>query len=83
MMTITKAPHPGVLLRKELRVLGLNTVEAAKKLGVSSQMISLILNEKRSISTEFCLKLAELTDKPVEYWVYAQADFDIWVASKT
>ena len=83
MMTITKVPHPGVLLKKELLELGLNTVEAAEKLGVSRQVVSLILNEKRSISTKFCLKLAELTDKPVEYWVYAQADFDIWVASKT
>lgn len=75
--------HPGEILREEtLKALNMTVTEFAKKLGVSRQAISEIINEKRGISPSMALRLSKALGTSAEVWFNMQAAYDLWQAKQ-
>lgn len=71
--------HPGTILREEtLKALNMTVTEFAKKLGVSRQAISEIINEKRGISPSMALRLSKALGTSAEIWINMQSAYDLW-----
>lgn len=80
-MLMFDPPHPGEILRENyLKPLNLNITETSKKLGVSRHALSMLVNEKSSLSMEMAFKLAKAFDTTVETWIYKQLEYDIALA---
>ncbi|MBR1889447.1 MAG: HigA family addiction module antidote protein [Alloprevotella sp.] len=69
---------PGAILKSELRARGLRQTEFAESIGVDKTALSLILSGKRSISTEFAIKLEEALGTPASNWLNLQNQYDLW-----
>ena len=75
--------HPGEILREEfLKPLGLTQAQLAEELGINLKVIDELVNEKRSISPELAVKLAERFETSTEFWLRFQEDYDLWKRSK-
>jgi addiction module HigA family antidote len=71
--------HPGEILREEfLKPLGLTQAQLAEELGINLKVIDELVNEKRSISPELAVKLAERFRTSPEFWLRFQKDYDLW-----
>ncbi len=71
--------HPGAILREDtLKALNMTVTEFAKKLGVSRQAISEIINEKRGISPSMALRLSKALGTSAEIWINMQSAYDLW-----
>lgn len=71
--------HPGEVLRQYLpEALGVS--EAAKRLGVTRQALSALLNGRGGISAEMALRLESALGTSAEMWMEMQAGFDLWRA---
>ncbi len=70
--------HPGEILREEcLKESKLTITDAAKKLGVTRQTLSEVVNEKRGISIEMALRLAKAFNTTPELWLNMQQKYDL------
>ena len=59
------------------------TVSAlAEAVGVSRQSINELLRERRAISPEMALRLAQLFSNSPEFWLNAQRAIDLWNAEQ-
>ncbi|WP_022846821.1 HigA family addiction module antitoxin [Desulfurobacterium sp. TC5-1] len=73
--------HPGeILLEEFLRPLNMTQSELAKKLNVSFRTINDLINEKRGISPEMAIKLANFFGTTPQFWMNFQRDYDLWKA---
>jgi addiction module HigA family antidote len=73
-----KPVHPGEILRKEfLTPLGLSANKLALDLRVPVTRISEIVNERRSISPETALRLAQYFNTTPEFWMNLQTQYDL------
>lgn len=69
---------PGEILREEfLKPLGMNQVEAARRLRISLNRLNEIVLGKRSISADTALRLARLFHMSPQFWMRLQADWDL------
>ena len=76
--------HPGEILREEtLKALNMTVTEFAKKLGVSRQAISEIINEKRGISPAMALRLSKALGTSPDIWLKMQVSYDLWQAKQS
>lgn len=76
--------HPGEILREEtLKYLNITVTEFAKKLGVSRQAVSEIINEKRGISPTMALRLAKALGTSPDIWLRLQLTYDLWQAKQS
>src|SRR5262245_43727543 len=80
----TVAPtHPGEMLREDfLPDYGLTVSSFAKAIEVSRQSVNELLRERRALSPEMALRLARLFGNSAQFWLNAQAAFDLWKAAK-
>lgn len=62
--------------------LGLTVTEAAKRLGVSRQQLSLLINERAGFSPEMAVRVGIATNTTPESWASMQAAFDLWQARR-
>ena len=74
-------PHPGEVLREYLPA-DLPVGAAAKRLGVTRQALSALLNGRAGISSAMALGLAGALGTSAELWVNMQASYDLWRARK-
>lgn len=87
--TITKGkarirPHPGEILREECLVpLGLSARQLAEILHVPHNRISDIVREKRSVTADTALRLAQHFGTSAEFWLNLQASHDLSKAAAT
>jgi addiction module HigA family antidote len=73
-----KPVHPGEILREEfLTPLGLSANKLALDLRVPVTRISEIVNERRSISPETALRLAQYFNTTPEFWMNLQTQYDL------
>ena len=80
-MPIHDPPHPGEVVREECVVpLGLSISEAAKGLGVSTQTLSDLVDEKESVSVEMAIRFSKAFGSSPETWLGMQMAYDIWQA---
>ena len=71
--------HPGELLREYLPET-LGVTESAKRLGVTRQALSALLNGRAGVSAEMALRLEAALGTSAEMWVEMQAGYDLWLA---
>ncbi len=71
--------HPGEVLREYLPGT-VGVTEAAKRLGVTRQALSALLNGRAGISAEMALRLEAALGTSAEMWVEMQAGYDLWRA---
>jgi len=77
------AIHPGEILREEfLLPNNLSRNALAKALGVTPARINEIANEKRGITADTAIKLAEYFGTSAKFWMNLQVDYDLKIARK-
>lgn len=83
MVKMKNPPHPGRILKQEIiEPLGLSVTEIAKRLKVSRQTLSRIINCKGSITAEMAFKLSKAFETDVDFWLNLQLNYDIAQARK-
>ncbi|HMZ09468.1 MAG TPA: HigA family addiction module antitoxin [Plasticicumulans sp.] len=71
--------HPGELLRDYLPA-GMSVSEAARRLGVSRQRLSALLDGRAAINAEMALRLECATGQAAGFWLRMQGQRDLWLA---
>lgn len=73
--------HPGEMLREEFLVpLGLSANALAIAIGVPATRVGEIVNERRGITADTALRLAQYFHMSAEFWMGLQSDYDLEVA---
>ena len=73
--------HPGEILREEfMKPHGLSQNALARALGVPPRRINEIVLEKRGITPDTALRLAQFLSTTAELWNGLQADYDLRLA---
>lgn len=76
-----KPIHPGEILREEFMVpLGISSNALARAVGVTPARINDIVRERRGISADTALRLAQYFGTDVQSWMNLQTHYDIAVA---
>jgi len=60
--------------------MGLAIPQAAQKLGITRQVLSEVLNERKGLSPEMARRLAEVFGSTAETWLGMQTAHDQWQA---
>ena len=74
-------PHPGEVLKEYLPE-HVSVTVAAKKLGVSRQAFSAILNSRAGITADMALRLAKGLGTSPDLWLGMQMQYDLCQAKK-
>ena len=83
-MNMHNPPHPGEIVKMDcLESLGLTVERAAQGLGVSSQSLADIVNEKTGISAEMSVRLSKAFGSSPETWLRMQMAYDLWQISES
>ena len=69
--------HPGEVLREYLPD-GLGISEAAKRLGVTRQALSALVNGRAGVSAAMAVRLEAALGTSAEMWLAMQSAFDLW-----
>jgi len=69
--------HPGEVLREYLPE-ELGVTEAAKRLGVTRQALSALLNGRAGVSASMAVRLESALGTSAEMWLAMQTAFDLW-----
>ena len=82
--SVRKLPpiHPGELLRDELGEIGVSLNELARALRVPMNRISAIVNDKRAITVDTAMRLAQYFGTSPQYWLNLQVAYDLEVAGQ-
>ncbi|WP_029695841.1 HigA family addiction module antitoxin [Comamonas badia] len=84
MQTITNGMrpiHPGEVLREEfLKPMGITAHALANALQVPAPRINDIVRERRSVTADTALRLAQYFGASAEFWMGLQADYDMATA---
>ena len=76
--------HPGEMLLEEfLKPLGVSQSAFAIQLGVSFPRLNEIIREKRGVSADTALRLAQVTGMSADFWLGLQLDWDLWHALRS
>jgi len=83
-MATTKRPitnwnmHPGEILREEfLKPLGLSVYELAKRLHVPAPRLNDIVLERRGISADTAVRLAQFFETSEQFWMNLQTSYEV------
>jgi addiction module HigA family antidote len=80
-MMMHNPPHVGEILREMyLEPANISVTEAARRLGVSRQTISRLINEKMGISADMAIRLAQAFGTSPEYWMNMEKQYELWQA---
>jgi len=75
--------HPGeILLEDFLKPMGITQYRLAQDIGVGQTKISQIVRGKRGISADTALRLARYFGTSAEFWVNAQAWYELELAKE-
>ena len=73
--------HPGEVFEKEFRKpRGLSQAEVARRMGMTANRLNELVVGKRGVTPETAVLLSALTGMSPQFWLYMQADHDIWHA---
>lgn len=76
-MVMNNPTHPGETIRDSIKELGWTVTEAAKRIGVSRNTLSRVLNGRGGISPEMALCLEQLGWSNADFWVRRQAGYEL------
>lgn len=78
MKTTTLTPtHPGLILQRGLRDLGLPLTRVARDTRIPLSTLSAIVRAKRPISPENAIRLSRYLNTSPRYWTNLQSDYDL------
>ncbi|MFA9389568.1 MAG: HigA family addiction module antitoxin [Prolixibacteraceae bacterium] len=77
-----KGIHPGYILKRELKSLGLKGSHLASSIGEHKQTISAILNRKRKITPILSIKLSKTFNVDQDYFMLLQASYEVNAIAK-
>ena len=78
-----KPTHPGAVIREDiLPALGITQAQLANHLGASRLSVSDILLEKRGVSAEMAIRIADAIGGTPESWLRMQEALDLWEAKQ-
>ena len=80
-MEMHNPAHPGDVLKEYLPE-GVSVTEAAKKLGVSRQAFSAIINGRAGITADMALRLSKALGTSPDLWLGMQMQYDLWHAKQ-
>jgi addiction module HigA family antidote len=70
--------HPGeILLEEFLKPMGISQNKLARAISVAPRRINEIVLEKRSISADTALRLAQYFGTSAKFWMGLQSDYDL------
>lgn len=81
-MEMYNPPHPGEVLKELYLPEAMSVSEAAKKLGVSRQTLSAIINGRAGISAEMAMRLSKALGTSPDLWLGMQMKYDLWQAKQ-
>jgi len=81
-MEMHNPAHPGAVLKELYLPEGMGVSEAAKKLGVSRQTLSAIINGRAGISAEMAMRLSKALGTSPDLWLGMQMKYDLWQAKQ-
>ena len=74
----TKNPtHPGAGIRDDLEELGWTVTEAARRMGVRRENLSLVIHGQVGISPKMALALERVGISNAEFWLRRQAGYEL------
>ena len=83
-MRMHNPPHPGEVLRDGVFSDGSVTVtDFAKRLGVTRVALSRVLHGHAAVSADMAIRMAKALGGTASSWLYLQANYDLWQASKS
>jgi antitoxin HigA-1 len=75
--------HPGAFIKRVyLAPFNIGSNELARKLRVSSGLISRLINAKTDVSPAMALKLSKVLGRSPESWLLMQDNYDLWRAKQ-
>lgn len=74
--------HPGEMIKDEIEYRGISQKKVAEQMGISSSLLSEILNGKRRVSTEYALLFEAALGIDATIWLRLQADYDMQTAKR-
>lgn len=75
------AMHPGEILREEFMLpMGLSSNALARELGITAARVNEIVREKRGITADTALRLAQFFGTDVQSWLNLQQQYDVHCA---
>lgn len=75
--------HPGAFVRSVyMEPFEIGSNELARKLKVSTGLVSRFINCKTDVSPAMALKLSKVLGRSPESWLLMQDNFDLWRAKK-
>jgi len=74
------AHHPGEVLARKLKALGVSPTELSRQVRVPPNRITQIIHGERGITGDSALRLAHWFGNSPEYWMTLQAKHDLQVA---
>ena len=80
-MEMHNPSHPGEVLKEYLPE-SVSVTEAAKKLGVSRQAFSAIINGRAGITADMALRLSKALGTSPDLWLGMQMQYDLWHAKQ-
>ena len=81
-MEMHDPPHPGIVLKELYLPEGMGVSEAAKKLAVSRQTLSAIINGRAGISADMALRLSKALGTSADLWLKMQIKYELWQAKQ-
>lgn len=79
---VRRTVHPGDVLAKQLRTLGVSPTELARQIAVPPNRISQIIHGKRAITGDTALRLAHWFGTDPRFWMDLQAQHEVRVAQE-
>lgn len=75
-----KPAHPGRILKNlYLEPLSLTITKLSEIIGVSRKAVSLIVNQRKSVTPEMALRLSQALKTSPDLWLNLQKNYDLWL----
>ena len=76
-MSIKNPTHPGAGIQDDLDELGWTVTEAARRMGVRRENLSLLIHGQIGISPKMALALERIGISNAEFWMRRQAGYEL------
>lgn len=76
-MPMKQPAHPGRIIKHSVEASGFNVTEAAKRLGVTRQTLSRLMNGKTSLSPDMAIRISKAFGSTPEHWLRMQLAYDM------
>ena len=76
-MSMTNPTHPGAGIQDDLAELGWTVTEAARRMGVRRENLSLLVHGQIGVSPKMALALERVGISNADFWVRRQAAYEL------